>query len=62
MHFDISETGQPINIKVLKSVPENIFDKAAIKALSNWRYAPKLENGKTVLRKGLTVQLDFTMG
>lgn len=62
MSFDISESGVPINIKVLKSVPKKIFNKAAIKALSKWRYAPKVENGKAVVQQNLTVQLDFKMG
>jgi len=62
MSFDINESGEPINIKVLKSVPEQTFDKAAISALSNWRYAPKVENGKAIVQQNLTVQLDFNMG
>jgi TonB family protein len=62
MSFDISENGEPINIRVLKSVPEKIFDKAAIKALSNWRYAPKTKNGQAVTQQNLKVQLDFNMG
>ena len=61
MSFDISESGEPINIKVLKSAPERIFLKAAIKALSNWKYAPKVENGKAVVQQDLTVRLDFKM-
>ncbi|AZG36329.1 MULTISPECIES: energy transducer TonB [Shewanella] len=62
MSFDISEKGDPINIKVLKSVPEQTFDKAAISALSNWKYAPKVENGKAVVQQNMTVRLDFKMG
>ena len=62
MSFDISESGNPINIKVQKSVPEQIFDKAAIKALSNWKYAPKVVNGVPVEQKDLEVRLDFKLG
>lgn len=62
MSFDINENGEPVNIHVLKSVPEHIFDKAAIKALSNWKYAPKAENGVAVMQKNLQVQLDFKLG
>lgn len=61
MSFDISESGDPINIKVLKSVPEQIFDKAAVKALSNWKYAPKVVNGVAVVQKDLEVRLDFKL-
>lgn len=62
MSFDISESGEPVNIKVIKSVPEQVFDKAAIKALSKWKYAPKVVNGVAVIQKGLKVQLDFKLG
>ncbi|MDC2891234.1 energy transducer TonB [Psychrosphaera algicola] len=61
MSFDLSTDGEPTNIKVVKSVPKLIFDKAAIRALSKWRYAPKIVNGKAVMQKGLTVQLDFKL-
>lgn len=61
MTFDISKSGEPINISVLKSIPEGVFDKAAIKALSNWRYAPKIENGVPVQQTKLKVRLDFKL-
>ncbi|ASD66253.1 hypothetical protein B1L02_03855 [Pseudoalteromonas piscicida] len=60
--WKVRASKKPINIKVLKSVPEQVFDKAAIKALSNWKYAPKVENGVAVIQKDLKVQLDFTLG
>ena len=62
MNFDISESGDPINIKVIKSVPEQVFDKAAVKALSNWKYAPKVVDGIAVKQKNLEVRLDFKLG
>jgi protein TonB len=62
MSLDISESGNPVNIKVLKSEPEQIFDKAAVKALSNWKYAPKVVNGVAVVQKDLEVRLDFKLG
>jgi protein TonB len=61
MSFDISESGDPINIKIIKSVPEQVFDKAAVKALSNWKYAPKVVNGNAVKQKDLEVRLDFKL-
>lgn len=62
MRFDIDEDGEPVNIKVINAVPEKIFDQAAIKALANWRYAPKVVNGVAVVQKDLVVRLDFNMG
>lgn len=59
LRFDISEEGTTENIKVIKSVPSGFFDKEAIRALSRWKYEPKLENGIAVRQVGILVQLDF---
>lgn len=40
--FDISETGQPMNIKVLDSNSEGRLDKEAVRALEKWKYKPKI--------------------
>ena len=62
MRFDIDEDGDPVNIKVINAVPEKIFDQAAMKALANWKYAPKVVNGIAVVQKDQIVRLDFSMG
>lgn len=42
--FNTDEKGHTSQIKVLDSSPKKIFDKAAVKALSQWRY---IETGNT---------------
>ena len=59
--FDISETGNPINIKVTDADPKKIFDDAAIRAIEKWKYKPKLVDGVAVVQKDLEVQLDFKL-
>lgn len=59
--FDISTEGKPVNIKVIKSEPEGVFDAPAICALSKWKYSPKIENGVAVTETGVTVQLDWDL-
>jgi TonB family protein len=61
LSFDISETGNPINIKVIEANPERIFDNAAIKALTKWKYRPKFINGVAVIQRDLEVHLDFKL-
>lgn len=61
LEFDISAEGKPVNIKVVKSEPEGIFDEKAICALSKWKYAPKIENGVAVAQAGVKVQLDWDL-
>ena len=59
--FDISAIGGVVNIKILDSQPNRVFDKAAKQALRKWKYQAKSENGKQITQKGLSVQLDFKM-
>jgi protein TonB len=44
--FSIDEQGQPTDIKVVESSEPNAFDKAAIRALTRWKYKAKIVNGK----------------
>ena len=59
MSFDINEHGEPGNIKVLISEPDNRYDERAIETLSKWKYNPKMVDGVATYQKDLTVQLDF---
>ena len=33
---------------VIEAEPEGVFDNAAIRAVSRWRFKPRIENGKAV--------------
>ena len=61
MSFTIDEYGFVKEPKVIEST-SSLFEKESLKALKQWRYAPKFENGVAVKATGLTVQLDFKMG
>ena len=54
--FDINAEGVVQNVKILKSVPAQVFDKEAVRALQQWQY------GKTMTgQQGVKVQLDFVL-
>jgi protein TonB len=59
LSFDINEAGKPINVQVTNASPKRIFDNAAIKEVSSWKYKPKLVDGVAVVQKDLEVRLDF---
>ena len=59
LSFDINEQGEPRNIKVLISEPDNRYDESAMETLSGWKYNPKMIDGVATYQKDLTVQLDF---
>ncbi|MFV0448100.1 MAG: energy transducer TonB [Vibrio sp.] len=61
MSFTIDETGKPTDIQVLESEPKRVFERDAIRALSNWKYQPKLSDGKAVTQPGQSVKLEFKL-
>lgn len=54
--FDISAEGKVQNVKILKSVPAQVFDKESVRALEQWTYAKTMAG-----QQGMKVQLDFAM-
>ena len=61
LQFDINKMGQTENISVLRARPPQIFNSSAVRALSKWKYKPKIENGRPVRQNGLKVKLDFNL-
>lgn len=61
MSFDITESGSTDNITILESSPSGKFDNEAVKALSKWKYKPKVVYGTAVRQTDLKVQLDFVL-
>jgi TonB family protein len=58
MEFEVNESGFVKNPRVLSSEGGLAFEKSAVEALAQWRYAPKFEHGKAVAATS-KVQLDF---
>lgn len=61
LQFDVSASGNVINIQVIDAEPKRVFNRAARQALRKWRYQPKIEAGIPVAMQGLQVRLDFTL-
>ena len=57
LQFDIMADGSVMNISVVKSVPQGIFDKESRRALKQWKYKASTSGATDQY-----VQLDFVMG
>ena len=44
----ITEQGTVQDVVVVDAQPEGVFDNAAIRAVSKWKFKPRIENGKAV--------------
>jgi len=61
MSFTINETGRPVDIKVTDANPRRMFEREAMRALKNWKYQPKVVDGKAIAQVGQTVKLEFKL-
>lgn len=61
LRFNIAVDGRVTDVRVLAAEPRRVFEQEAIRALKNWKYQPKLENGRAVAQSDLEVQLDFRL-
>lgn len=61
LSFTINEVGGVDDIEVIDAEPKRIFDREARRALSRWKYKPKVVDGKPVKQFNQKVQLDFKL-
>lgn len=61
LSFTIAPNGTTQDITVMNAEPARIFNRAARRALSKWRYQPKLVDGRAVSQPGMRVLLSFTL-
>jgi protein TonB len=62
IEFTIAADGSVKNPQVVRSVPEGVFDSAAMNALVNWRYTPGEVNGQKVDTPGRRAVIRFRLG
>jgi protein TonB len=55
VEFTVLETGDVANVTVLSAKPRRIFDRAAINAISSWKFRPKISNGKPVKERATQI-------
>jgi periplasmic protein TonB len=61
VQFTITPTGTVKDAKVVDAMPKEIFDDAALKSISRWRYNPRVEGGVAVERVGVQTIIRFQL-
>jgi protein TonB len=61
LKFTITASGTVKDPVVIAAKPARIFDSEALRAISKWRYNPKVVDGKPVERTGMKVRLRFRL-
>lgn len=62
LSFDVDKTGSVKNVLVLDAEPKRVFNRAAVNALSKWKYRPKVVNGQVLDQVGLETKMQFSIG
>ena len=60
LQFDVSTSGKVENAKVIESRPGKLFNKVSLDAVKNWRFKPKVKDGKRVKQTNTRARLLFT--
>jgi protein TonB len=61
VEFDINPIGAVVDPRVLYAEPERIFDRAALSAITKWRFKPKVEKGEEVFQYNERRLINFTI-
>jgi protein TonB len=61
VEFTITPAGTVANPTVIDADPKGLFEDAAVKAISRWKYNPKVEEGRAVERRGVRVVMRFDL-
>lgn len=51
VEFTVTVEGTVADAKILRSVHDGLFDKAALEAIRQWRFKPRIVDGKPVERR-----------
>jgi protein TonB len=61
LEFTVDEHGDVISPRIIESSPPGVFDSAALKALTEWKYTPAKMGTTAVATPGLRVKLNFAL-
>jgi len=61
VEFTVTEAGSISEPKILDSHPSGIFNRAALRAIERWKYAPKVVDGRPVSRPGMRNRFRFVL-
>ena len=59
--FSVDEAGQVFNAEILDSYPAGTFERASLRAISKFRYKPRVLGGKTVVTHNQRYKFTFKL-
>lgn len=62
VEFTVDPAGRVRDAQVIAAEPENVFEEAALEAVRQWRYEPRVEDGRALSRSGVRIAIPFVVG
>ena len=61
VRYDVDAQGRVTNARVMSASPPDVFDEAALQAISRWRFRPAERGGEPQAITGIESRMDFTL-
>jgi protein TonB len=61
VEFTIDRAGTVRDARVIAADPAGLFEEAALQAVSQWRYSPKVVHGRAVEQRGIRTSIAFRL-
>lgn len=62
IQYDVTDQGIVINAVVIESSPGQVFDAAALQAVTSWKFTPARQGGVTIAQRAIVSTLRFKVG
>ena len=62
IQYDVTDQGIVINAVVIESSPGQVFDAAALQAVTSWKFTPARQGGVTIAQRAIVSTLRFKAG
>lgn len=59
VRYDVTETGEVVNARVVAAEPVGVFDEAALTTVASWRFKPQLIDGVPTYARDVTSKVQF---
>ena len=59
--YDVTQSGDVINLKIIESSPPSVFDEAAVEYVKTWHFQAKQVDGQKVSATGLQSRISFLL-
>lgn len=59
--FTVTPAGRTADIEVIGGQPQGVFDRAAVKAVAQWKYRPRMVDGQPIATRNVRTRVRFEL-